>query len=368
MHSLEKRATFSLATLFSLRMLGLFMILPAFAQTLPGSSPFLIGLALGIYGLTQALFQLPFGMLSDYYSRKNVIFLGFSIFIVGSIIAALSHSLTGIIIGRALQGMGAVGSTIIALLSDLTRPEKRAKSMAIIGMIIGFAFFMALLLGPILNHFISIRGIFWLSAGLGCLAILLNYLWVPTPTHEINTKPPKHFIKNIKLLLTHPTLVELDIGIFLLHAILTATFVVVPLYVHSPWIYAPALLLSVFFTFKFMHYIRTAVFGLIIAELVLWAFHTNSYLLIFGLFLFFTAFNILEANLPSLVSRTAPPELKGTAIGLYSTCQYLGIFTGGILGGFVYGHFSASSVLLLCTFLGLLWIAKSRNLVKNVNS
>jgi predicted MFS family arabinose efflux permease len=140
------------------------------------------------------------------------------------------------------------------------------------------------------------------------------------------------------------------------------------LYVHSPWIYAPALLLSVFFTFKFMHYIRTAVFGLIIAELVLWAFHTNSYLLIFGLFLFFTAFNILEANLPSLVSRTAPPELKGTAIGLYSTCQYLGIFTGGILGGFVYGHFSASSVLLLCTFLGLLWIAKSRNLVKNVNS
>ena len=338
MDSLEKRATFSLATLFSLRMLGLFMVLPVFtpfAKTLPGATPFLIGFALGIYGLTQALFQLPFGALSDHFPRKNIIVLGFVIFIIGSITAAMSHNIVGIIIGRALQGMGAVGSTIIALLSDLTRTEKRPKAMAIIGMIIGSAFFMALLLGPFLDHFMGVPGIFWLSAGLGFLAILLNYVWVPTPIHNFILKPTAPFLKNIKLLLHQPKLLELDLGIFLLHALLTATFVIVPLYVHSLWIYAPALLLSVFFTFKFMTFIRTAIIGLVIAELILWQFHANQALLILGLFIFFTAFNILEANLPSLVSRTAPPELKGTAIGLYSSCQYLGIFAGGIVGGFM---------------------------------
>jgi len=371
MHSLEKRATFSLATLFSLRMLGLFMIMPVFtpfAETLPGATPFLIGLALGIYGLSQALFQLPFGALSDHFPRKNIIALGFLIFIIGSIIAALSTTLTGIIVGRALQGIGAVGSTIIALLSDLTRPEKRPTAMAIIGIIIGLAFFMALLLGPLLANFIGVYGIFWLSAGLGFLAIILNYFWVPSSPELLIPKPTTPFLKNFKLLLAQPKLLELDLGIFLLHAILTATFVVIPLFVHSPWIYVCALLPSVLFTFKFLHYIRSATVGLMLAELLLWQFHTNAYLLTAGLFIFFTAFNILEANLPSLVSRTAPIELKGTAIGIYSSCQFLGIFVGGILGGLIYGHFSAPSVLLMCAILGLAWIAKSHNLVKNVIS
>lgn len=338
MLSLEKRATFSLATLFSLRMLGLFMILPVFtpfAKNLPGTTPFLIGLALGIYGLTQAIFQLPFGALSDHFPRKNIIAIGFIIFIIGSITAALSHTIMGIIIGRALQGAGAVGSTIIALLSDLTRPEQRSKSMAITGMIIGFAFFMALLIGPFLNTIIGILGIFWLSAGLGCIALLLIYFWVPTPDHAVKIKPSEPFLKNLKKLLKHPELLSLDLGIFLLHAVLMATFAVIPLYVHASWNYAVPLILSVFFTFKFMKYIRTAIIGLIIAELILWQFHMNQALLLLGLFLFFTAFNILEANLPSLVSRIAPPNLKGTAIGVYSTCQYLGIFVGGLLGGFI---------------------------------
>lgn len=338
MHSLEKRATFSLATLFSLRMLGLFMILPVFtpfAKDLPGATPFLIGLALGIYGLTQAVFQLPFGALSDHFPRKNIITLGFIIFIVGSVIAALSNNILEIIMGRALQGAGAVGSTIIALLSDLTHSEKRSKSMAIIGVIIGFAFFLALLIGPFLNHFMGVLGIFWLSAGLGVIALLLNYFWVPTPDHATKIKPSQPFIKNLKKLLKHTELLKLDLGIFLLHAVLMATFAVIPLYVPFDWIYAPALLLSVFFTFKFMKFIRLAIIAIIIAELILWQFHANLFLLSLGLFLFFTAFNILEANLPSLVSRLAPPELKGTAIGVYSTCQYLGIFAGGIVGGFI---------------------------------
>lgn len=371
MQAIEKHATFSLAVLFSLRMLGLFMILPVFtpyAQTLPGTTPFLIGLALGIYGLTQALFQLPFGALSDYFPRKKIITIGFVIFILGSIIAAASQNIWGIITGRALQGMGAVGSTIIALLSDLTRPEKRPKAMAILGILIGFAFFVSLVLGPVLNHFIGVSGIFWLSAGLGFLAILLIYIWVPAPAEEIIIpKPTQNVIQNIKLLLKHPQLLALDWGIFLLHTILTASFVVIPLYIKNPLIYIPSLLLSAVFTFKLLDNTRTAVIGLIFAELLLWLFHSNTVLLIAGLFIFFTSFNILEANLPSLVSRRAPIELKGTAIGLYSTCQFLGMFVGGLLGGFIYGHFSAPSVLLFCAFLGLIWIAKSRNLVKNGN-
>jgi len=336
MLSIEKRATFSLATLFSLRMLGLFIVLPVFtpfAQTLSGATPFLIGLALGIYGLTQAAFQLPLGALSDHIPRKNVIALGFIIFIVGSILAALSHNITMLMIGRALQGAGAVGSTIMALLADFTRAEKRSKSMAIVGMIIGLTFFMSLLIGPFLDHFIGVHGIFWLSALLGLTAIILNYYWVPVPTHAHDYESTKNFTKNLKSLLREPALLKLDLGIFLLHALLTATFAIIPLYVPKLWIYAPALLLSVLLTFKFMKYIRTAIFILIAALLCLWQFHENIYLLITGLCLFFTGFNILEANLPSLVSQTAPSRLKGTAIGVYSTCQYLGIFAGGIIGG-----------------------------------
>ncbi len=336
MHSIEKRATFSLATLFSLRMLGLFIVLPVFtpfAKTLPDATPFLIGLALGIYGLTQAAFQLPLGALSDYYPRKNIIAVGFFIFILGSILAALSHNIYTLMIGRALQGAGAVGSTIIALLADHTRPHMRSKAMAIIGMIIGMTFFISLLLGPFLDRFIGVKGIFWLSAGLGLIAIILNYSWVPFPQQTLLHEPTKHFIKNIKLLLREVNLLKLDAGIFLLHAVLTATFVVIPLYIHNHWIYAPALLLSVFFTFKFMKYIRMAIIMLLLSILTMYQFHENNYVLMIELFLFFTGFNILEANLPSLVSQTAPAHLKGTAIGVYSTCQYLGIFAGGIVGG-----------------------------------
>ena len=336
MLSIEKRATFSLATLFGLRMLGLFIVLPVFtpfAQTLSDATPFLIGLSLGIYGLTQAAFQLPLGALSDHIPRKNVIALGFSIFILGSIVAAISDNIFMLMVGRALQGAGAVGSTIIALLSDFTRVEKRSKSMAIVGIIIGMTFFMSLLIGPFLDHFIGVHGIFWLSALLGLIAILLNYYWVPVPAHTHLHESTKNFTKHLKLLLREPALLKLDLGIFLLHAVLTATFVIMPLYVHQLWIYAPALFASVLLTFKFMKYIRTAIFILITAVLSLWQFHENIYLLTTGLFLFFTGFNILEANLPSLVSQTAPPRLKGTAIGVYSTCQYLGIFAGGIVGG-----------------------------------
>ncbi|MDX2164372.1 MAG: MFS transporter [Gammaproteobacteria bacterium] len=333
---IEKRATLSLATLFSLRMLGLFIVLPVFtpyAKTLSDATPFLMGLALGIYGLTQAAFQLPLGALSDYYPRKNIIALGFFIFILGSVVAAISDNIFMLMVGRALQGSGAVGSTIMALLSDFTRAEKRSKSMAIVGMIIGMTFFMSLLIGPFLNHFIGVHGIFWLSALLGLIAILLNYYWVPIPKHTHLDESTKNFTKNLKSLLREPELLKLDLGIFLLHAVLTATFVIMPLYVHKPWVYAPALILSVLFTFKFMKCIRAAVAGLVLSLLCLWQFHENIYLLMTGLCLFFTGFNILEANLPSLVSQTAPSRLKGTAIGVYSTCQYLGIFAGGIVGG-----------------------------------
>ena len=371
MNTLEKHATLSLAGLFSLRMLGLFMILPVFtpyAKTLPGSTPFLIGFALGIYGLTQALFQLPFGALSDHYPRKKIIMLGFSIFTLGSIIAALSHTLWGVIIGRALQGMGAVGSVIIALLADLTRPEKRSKAMAIIGMIIGLSFFLALLLGPILEKHIQVSGIFWLTAGMGIIAILATRYLVPAHIHVPKTLNQTHsFMHNTKILLSHKTLLKFDIGIFILHAILTATFVVMPLYIKNIDIYIPALIIAIILTFliiglaeknKKVHIVyRVAILGLVLSELLLWHYHASSpFLIITSLTLFFTSFNLLEANLPSLISRTAPPDIKGTAIGIYSTFQFLGIFIGGMFGGLIYGHISASAVLLACAILSLIWL------------
>jgi MFS family permease len=357
----ETRATLSISTLFSLRMLGLFMILPVFspyAQHLKYSTPFLIGVTIGIYGLTQALFQLPFGFLSDYYSRKKIIALGFIIFIVGSFLSASSDSIYIVMIGRALQGTGAVGSTLIALLTDLTPAEKRAKSMAILGMVIGSSFFLSMILGPLLNPLIGVHGIFILTGILGILALLLLYTLVPTAP-KIITPTSNNFKKNIKVLLKNSQLNSLNIGIFCLHLILTATFVVIPLWISHWTTYLFPLLISIILTFgligiveknkKVFYLYFLAILGLSVSEVFLKDF------LFLGLTLFFLSFNLLEANLPSLISRLAPPEMKGSAIGIYSTCQFLGIFFGGLWGGMLYQYFSPESVLLSCALIGILW-------------
>jgi len=365
MNSLETRATLSIASLFSLRMLGLFMILPIFtplAQSLSGATPFLIGVALGIYGLTQACFQFPFGTLSDRFPRKTIISIGFIIFTLGSFLAAFSHSIDGVIMGRALQGAGAVGSTLTALLTDLVRPEKRAKAMAILGMMIGFSFFLSMILGPYLAQHFHLQGIFLLTALLGLLAIVTLFTFVPNAPQALRNKR-----YSLKPLLKNYQILSLDIGIFFLHFILTATFIVIPTWITNWHHYLLPLMISIVLTFAFiglaektkkvfmLYYVAIAM--LILAEILLWKFH-------WGLTLFFLSFNLLEANIPSLISRLAPPEIKGGAIGIYSTCQFLGIFCGGLVGGIITSYFPPQMVLLSCAIVAFLWLGATLIIVQ----
>lgn len=373
MNPIEKRATIALASIFSIRMLGLFMVLPIFsiyAVHLSHATPLLIGVAIGIYGLTQAIMQIPFGMLSDYFPRKKIIAIGLCLFILGSIVAALSKSIEGVIFGRALQGSGAIGSVIIALLTDLTRIEQRSKSLAIIGMMIGFSFLLSMLLGPLLGNWFHLNGLFWLTALLGCLSLLILYQIVPTSPYA--SFPPQQSLKNIAELFFHPELWRLNLGIFNLHLILTACFVVLPIIVshllkqqYSWSLYFLTLLISCSLTFPLLSYAEKhqrlkqtfvgAITCLTVTLFWLWLFHNHLYEIVIGLIFFFTAFNFLEANLPSLISRAAPPDRKGTAIGIYSSSQFLGIFCGGILGGWIYGHFAPATIFIVCGIIAGLW-------------
>lgn len=371
----ERRAAASLATIMSLRMLGLFMIMPVFslyADHLVGATPALIGIAMGVYGLTQGIFQIPFGMLSDHYGRRNMITIGLVLFILGSIIAAMSHTIHGMIIGRALQGVGAVGSTIIAMIADLTREDHRTKAMAVAGMTIGLSFSLAMMLGPLFANWINL---FWLAALFGSVAILLLFTWVPAPAkttwHSDAEPDPKQF----SALLKEPNLLRLNAGIFLLHTILTASFVILPLSLENlaglrgsqQWaLYLPTLLIAFLLSIPCIiiaekkrllkHFFLGAIATLGCAELFLWIFAHQLLLSAFSLLLFFTAFSVLEAFLPSLVSKSAPPAQKGTALGIYSCSQFLGIFVGGSLSGWLYGAFGLTNVYLLCVALTILWL------------
>ncbi len=379
MTTFERHAVTALSVIMSLRMLGLFMVLPVFslyASQLQNATPTLIGLAMGIYGLTQALLQIPFGALSDHFGRKKIITLGLLMFALGSLIAALAHTIHWMIIGRALQGAGAVGSTIIAMIADLTRENQRTKAMAIIGMSIGVSFSLAMLAGPVLNAWINVSGIFWFAVLFSIIAIVILLTIVPTPTTvawHAEAEPEFH---SFFTLLKHPALMRLNVGIFLLHAVFTASFVVIPislqklagLHGNQQWtLYLPILILAFIFTIPCVvlaekkHFLKEFFLGAIvtlgIAEYLFWIFAHNLLLSALGLLLFFTAFSVLEAFLPSLVSRTAPPARKGTALGIYSCSQFLGIFVGGSLGGWLYGKAGLVNVYLFCVILTIIWLA-----------
>jgi MFS family permease len=378
MTSTERRAVGSLAAIMSLRLLGLFMILPVFslyARDLAGSTPFLIGMAMGVYGLTQAIFQIPFGMLSDHVGRKPIILAGLLVFISGSVMAALSHSIHWMIFGRALQGAGAVGSTIIAMIADLTREEQRTKAMAINGITIGMSFSLAMILGPVFAAWLQVNGIFWLAAGFSVIGIILLYTVVPVPVvtswHSDAEPEPAQFFT----LLKEPQLARLNLGVLILHAIFTASFVVIPISLqklaglpgnHQWYLYVPALFSAFIISLtligiaekkrRIKPFFLTGIILLGIAEcfLLLWA--QNIYLSAVAIVLFFTAFSLLEAFLPSWVSRSAPKARKGTALGIYSCSQFLGIFVGGTLGGWLYGAFTLQYVYLFCVLLALIWV------------
>lgn len=374
MSPVERRSVAVLATIYGLRIFGLFLILPVFAvfaTTLEGHTPLLIGLALGAYGLTQALFQIPFGAWSDRFGRKPVIIAGLLIFVVGSVIAALSNSIGGVILGRAIQGAGAVPAAVMALLADLTREEQRLKAMAVIGATIGGSFILSMVVSPLLEGAIGVRGIFWLTAFSALAAIAILALLVPTPQARRETASISERLPQI---LRHRELARLNAGIFFLHLVLTALFVALPqaivahlgLDVHEHWkLYLPNMLVALITMVPFViiankkrrarEVMLGAIAALAVAQVILLFGYASLTTLVVGLWLFFTAFNLLEAMLPSLVSRLAPPEAKGAAIGIYSTAQFGGAFAGGVLGGWLYGASGTEAVFLLGVVLLVVW-------------
>ena len=378
MTPLEIRSSLSLASIYGLRMLGMFLILPIFAiyaEGLPGSpSAFQVGLALGAYGLTQALFQLPFGMLSDRYGRKNIIYIGLLLFALGSFVSGYSDDINIIILGRAIQGAGAISAAITALVADLTRDEHRTKAMAMIGATIGITFALSLMGAPVLNRLIGVPGIFMLTGFLSLSAILVVRFVVPTPLTINTSKALKEPPPSFQSILKNTQLSRLNFGIFALHAAQMAMFIVVPIAlatsggmdVNQHWkVYLPVLLSSFVFMVpiiilsekfnKSKFVFISSIFLMLIAQLMFGVLINVFWGLVASLFVYFVAFNVLEASLPSLISKIAPPSAKGTAIGVYNTCQSLGVFFGGLLGGFLADRGGSFSVFSFCAILMTLW-------------
>lgn len=354
----EKRAVSTLAALYSLRMLGLFLVLPVmslYGAQYEASTPLLIGIAMGAYGASQALLQLPLGVVSDRVGRKLVITGGLLLFVIGSLVAALSTSIYGLILGRALQGSGAISGTLMAMVSDLTSEQHRTKAMATIGACIGLSFGVSMLLGPVLTQVGGLSGLFWITALLGVAGIALVLFVLPEPPEDTLHSPHRDTLPAPSLLwrvLCDTQLLRLNAGIFCLHMVLMASFVVVPHLLETQlgldrqhhWeVYLPVLGGSFVAMIPLMvigekkrivkQVFVFAIGALAFALLFLGAAYPFNAALLAGLFLFFFAFNLLEAQLPSLVSKQTFAGGKGTAMGVYSTSQFLGTFAGGALGG-----------------------------------
>ena len=378
MNAIELRASVSLAGIFGLRMLGMFVILPVFAiyaEGLPGGNNLtLVGIALGAYGLTQAMLQLPFGWLSDRYGRKPIIYGGLLLFALGSFVAALADDIYWVIVGRTVQGAGAISAAVIALIADLTREEQRTKAMALVGSMIGVTFALSLVASPWLNRMIGVPGIFAMTGVLALVAILVVYGLVPDvagKTHVAHSRDPT---TRIGFVLRNSQLARLNVGIFALHAVLMALFIVIPfalrdagLDVDAHWqIYLPVMLGSfvimlppVFWgerSGRAKSVFVGAIAVLLAGQLAMpWLLGGVGAITVF-LLVFFSAFNVLEASLPSLVSKFAPPGAKGTAIGIYGTVQFLGTFVGAAAGGYLYQRYGVEGVFAFDAVLLAAWL------------
>ncbi len=386
MNSLERRTAFSLAAVFAARMLGLFMILPIlslFAKDLANATPFLVGLTIGIYGLTQALLQIPLGLLSDRIGRKPVIIGGLVVFALGSVLAALSNDIHVIIIARAIQGSGAIAATTMALAADLSREDHRAKVMAFIGMSIGLSFAIAMVIGPMIAHWAGLSGVFWTTAVLATIGILLISFVVPTPKQLKTHRDAGIISAYIKPVLLQSTLLRMNLSVFLLHLLMTANFTVLPLIFRDHlrldsadhWkIYLPVLLVSIIFSLPMIiiaEKFRTikmvfviAVVLLVFSQGLLGISQFSFYPLMFAFLLFFIGFNFLEAVQPSLIAKYSDVNTKGTAMGVYSSAQFFGIFIGGTVGGLVMQNWGISGVFIFGVIIAVLYLIVAISLPK----
>lgn len=377
----EKRATLGLAAIFGLRMLGMFLILPVFAlyaEHLPGGdNRTLVGLTLGMYGLTQAVLMIPFGMASDRIGRKKVIIFGLVLFVLGSFLAAAAPDIYWTIAGRALQGAGAISAAVTALLADLTREEHRTKAMATIGSSIGLVFAASLVAGPALGHAIGVPGIFALTGFLALAAIFVVKYWIPDPADSHYHADAEANPARLLDVLRNPQLLRLDFGIFALHAAQMAMFVVVPVALKNSglppsqhWMVYLSVLLGSFVVMvpaiiygekrgKLKPVFIGGVATMLAAQMGLAFGIAHFWGIVWALFFYFVAFNLLEASLPSLISKLAPVSAKGTAMGVYNTAQALGLFTGGAAGGWLAQHYGFAAVFEFCVVLMGIWLIAS---------
>ncbi|MEG1465634.1 MAG: MFS transporter [Hafnia sp.] len=376
----ERKATWGLGTVFSLRMLGMFMVLPVlttYGMSLAGASETLIGIAIGIYGLTQAVFQIPFGLFSDRIGRKPLIVGGLLIFALGSAIAAITDSIWGVILGRALQGSGAIAAAVMALLSDLTREQNRTKAMAFIGVSFGVTFAIAMVAGPIITHAVGLSGLFWMIALLALGGVIITLFCIPTPRHHVLNRESSMVKGSFSKVLANSRLLKLNFGIMCVHILLMSSFVALPplmeeagLARDNQWkVYLVTMLIAFVCVIPFIIYaekqrrmkqvFQVCVILMLAAEVILWYADLHLWGIIFGVQVFFIAFNVMEALLPSLISKESPAGYKGTAMGIYSTSQFLGVAIGGSLGGFLYSHNGAATVFTGCAVLAVIWLAVS---------
>lgn len=366
----ERRAVLPLAALYIVRMLGLFMVLPVlslYGENYVDATPALLGVALGAYGLSQAILQVPFGYLSDRFGRKPLIFIGLFVFLLGSLVAAMSASVWGLILGRFLQGCGAIAAVVMALVADVTAEENRTKAMALLGVSIGIAFAIAMVLGPVISSVWGLAGVFYATAALAAVGLLILSRLVFEPARLVTQGA-----LDWRSVLRDKELWLLNVGVFVLHFVLMAGFLAIPQLLEAAgiaradhWqVYLPVMLLSFIAMVPFIivgerrAWVKQIYLGaialMLTAELLLGRAQA-AVAVVTALFLFFMAFNLLEATLPSWVSKVAKPEVKGTATGAYSTWQFLGAFAGGTLGGVVMTRVGLSGVFAMCAALLLAW-------------
>lgn len=383
--SFERRAVASLASLYIFRMLGLFMVLPVLVVLggdYQGATPALLGLALGVYGLTQALLQLPLGLLSDFVGRKPVIVGGLLVFAAGSVIAALANSIEWLIVGRALQGAGAIAAAIMALLTDLTAEQNRTKAMASVGASIGVAFALSLVLGPLLGAHWGLAGLFWVTAGLAVVGVAVALFVVPSPQAHAAPITDLTVSERMSKVLGQGQLLRLDFGVFILHLLMTAIFVAIPglllnkldVAIKNHWlIYLPVMLIAFCAMVpmiilaekrrRMKQVFLIAIGALVVSLACLALLPERLWLVIAILLVFFWGFNLLEATLPSLMSKLAPVGTKGAASGVYSTCQFLGAFTGGVVGGLVLQNAGMVWIFSLGAVLAGIWFVVGASMV-----